>query len=176
LSDRRFLHFYFSVGFFSELGGKIFLKSRMTSIIKKISQNPNGVSTAVLSGGNGSNGTTQIAIATIDPRYGNAFIIDTTGLTNTGADQYRIYIRVKSSKANVGASLPGKVIHLLFKLPPETAGSTKSVDCYFDTTLGNNIAPLATSGYWNGAMSISLIANGTEFQALTNSHDWGFGD
>jgi hypothetical protein len=65
---------------------------------------------------------------------------------------------------------------LLFKLPPDTAGSTKSVNCYFDTTLGNNIAPLSSIGYWNGAMSISLIANGTEFQALTNSHDWGFGD
>jgi hypothetical protein len=175
LSDRRFLHSYFSVGFFSELGGKIFLKSRMTSIIKKISQNPNGVSTAVLSGGNGSNDTTQIAIATIDPRYGNTFIIDTTGLTNSGAAQYRVHIRVKSSKANVGASLPGKVIHLLFKLPPETAGSTGTIDCYFDTTLGNNIEPLSTSGY-SPYPAISLIADGTQFQVLTCSIDWGFAD
>jgi len=146
----------------------------MTSIIKKISQNPYGVSTAVLSGGNGSNNTTQIAIATIDPRYGNAFIIDTTGLTNSGASAYGVHIRVKSSKANVGASLPGKVIHLLFKLPPDTAGSTKSVFCYFDTTLGNNIVPLSTSGYNSPYPAISLIADGTQFQVLNNTIDWGF--
>lgn len=149
----------------------------MTSVIREISQNPYGVSTAVLSGGNGSNNTTQRAIATIDPRYGNTFIIDTTGLTNSGALQYRVYILVKSAKPNIGALLPGKVINLLFKLPPPpySPPATGTVTCYFDTTLGNNIVTLSTSGY-SPCPAISLIADGTQFQVLTSSIDWGFED
>jgi hypothetical protein len=149
----------------------------MTSVSKEFSQNPYGVSTAVLSGGNGSNDSTQRAIATIDPRYGNTFIIDTAGLTNSGGPQYRVHILVKSAKANIGALLPGKVIHLLFKLPPPpfSPPATGTVTCYFDTTLGNNIEPLSTSGY-SPCPAISLIADGTQFQVLTSSIDWGFED
>jgi len=47
----------------------------MTSVIRTFAQNPFGVNNAVLSGGNGSNGTTQRAIATIDPRYGNTLLL-----------------------------------------------------------------------------------------------------
>jgi len=149
----------------------------MTSIIKKISQNPNGVSTAVLSGGNGSSPSSNIqAIATIDPRYGNAFIIDTTGLTNGGAPDNRVYIRVKSAKANVGASLPGKVIHLLFKKPVPLLGATLSVTCYLDTTLGTNLPAFESDDQDNGDLAISLIANGTKFTLLSCTPSWVFLD
>jgi hypothetical protein len=63
----------------------------------------------------------------------------------------------------------------LKKMIPDTAGSTKTIDCYFDTTLGNNIEPLSTSGY-SPYPAISLIADGTQFQVLTCSIDWGFAD
>ena len=149
----------------------------MTSIIKKISQNPNGVSTAVLSGGNGSSaGDNQQAIATIDPRYGNAFIIDTTGLTNGGNPDNRVYIRVKSAKANVGASLPGKVIHLLFKKPVPLLGATQSVTCYLDTTLGTNLPAFESDDQDNGDLAISLIANGTKFTLLSCTPSWVYLD
>ena len=149
----------------------------MTSIIKKISQNPNGVSTAVLSGGNGSSPSSNIqAIATIDPRYGNAFIIDTTGLTNGGSPDNRVYIRVKSAKANVGASLPGKVIHLLFKKPINLLGATRAVTCYLDTTLGSNLSPLESNDEDNGDLAISLIANGTKFTLLSCTPSWVYLD
>jgi hypothetical protein len=148
----------------------------MTSVIRELSQNPYGVSAAVFSGGNGSNNTTQRAIATIDPRYGNTFIIDTAGLTNSGALQYRVFILVESAKPNIGALLPGKVINLLFKLPPPySPPATGTVTCYFDTTLGNNIVTLSTSGY-SPCPAISLIADGTQFQVLSSSIDWGFED
>ena len=146
----------------------------MTSVVREISQNPTKVTAAVLSGGNGSNSGLQGAIATIDPRYGNTFTIDTTGLTNSGAGQYRVYILIKSVKSNIGAVAPGKVINLLFNLPPQTANSTKNVSCFFDTTLGNNIPALSTSRYSAPCQGISLIADGTQFQVLNNSLEWGF--
>jgi hypothetical protein len=148
----------------------------MTSVISKISQNPYGVSAAVLSGGNGSNSTTQRAIATIDPRYGNTFTIETAGLTNSGALQYRVHILVKSVKPYVGSVTPGKVIHLLFKLrsPPYSPPATSTITCYFDSTLGN-IPTLSTGGYNSPCMSISLIADGTQFQLLSNNGiDWAY--
>jgi hypothetical protein len=127
-----------------------------------------------LSGGNGSNPTTQRAIATIDPRYGNTFTIDTSNLTNSGSLQYRVNILVKSAKANIGGAYPGKVINLLFKLPAQTPGATGSITCFFDTSLGYNIPALSTSGYYNPCLSISLIADGSQFQILNNSLDWGY--
>lgn len=148
----------------------------MTSVIRTISQNPTNVSAAVLSGGNGSNSGLQGAIATIDPRYGNTFTIDTTGLTNSGFGQYRVYILIKSVKSNIGATAPGKVINLLFKFPPQTANSTKNVSCFFDTTLGNNIPALSTGGYSAPCQGISLIADGTQFHLLNSSLAWGFVD
>jgi len=150
----------------------------MTSVLAKFAQNPNGVSAAIFSGGNGSNDTTQRAIATIDPRYGNTFMIDTTGLTNSGAGQFRVNILVKSAKANVGAVLPGKVINLLIKLGPSpySPPATGTVTCFFDSSLGANIPTLSTSGYNSPCMTISLIADGTQFQLLTQSNDWGFED
>jgi hypothetical protein len=145
----------------------------MTSVISEFSQNPYGVSTAELSGGNGSSpGDNGQAIATIDPRYGNAFIIDTTELTNGGAPSNRVYIRVKSAKANVGALLPGKVIHLLFKKPIPILGATKSVTCYLDTTLGSNLSPLESNDEDNGDLAISLIANGNKFTLLSCTPSW----
>jgi len=148
----------------------------MTSVISKISQNPYGVYAAVLSGGNGSNSTTQRAIATIDPRYGNTFTIDTAGLTNSGAGQYRVHILVKSAKSYIGAITPGKVIHLLFKLtpPPYSPPATGTVTCYFDSTLGDNIPTIQTSGYNEVCESVGLIADGTQFRLLNNSIAWGY--
>ena len=148
----------------------------MTSILKNFSQNPYGVSSAVLSGGNGSNSTTQRAIATIDPRYGNTFTIDTAGLTNSGNAQYRVNILVKSAKPNIGAIVPGKVIHLLFKLPPQTSGATGTITCFFDSSLGNNIPVLSTSGYSSPCMAMSLISDGSQFHILTIGNDWGYED
>jgi len=148
----------------------------MTSILKNFSQNPYGVNVAVLSGGNGSNSTTQRAIATIDPRYGNTFTIDTTGLTNSGALQYRVNIIVKSAKPNIGAIVPGKAIHLLFKLPPQTSGATGTITCFFDSSLGNNIPVLSTGGYNSPCIAISLISDGSQFHILSNSIDWGYED
>ena len=52
----------------------------MTSVLKNFAQNPNSVQTATFSGGNGSNNTTQLAIATINSRIGNVFVIDVTSL------------------------------------------------------------------------------------------------
>ena len=150
----------------------------MTSVLANYAQNPYGVNAAVLSGGNGSNATTQRAIATIDPRYGNTFTIDLTGLTNSGAGQYRVHILVKSAKSYIGAVNPGKVIHLLFKLgqPPWATPATATITCYFDNTLGANIPTLSTSGYGGPCVPISLIADGTQFHILTNSIDWGYED
>ena len=68
-----------------------------TSILANYAQNQYGVNAAVLSGGDGSNATTQLAIATIDPRYGNTFTIDTSKLTGEpviGSDGGRVYIRL----------------------------------------------------------------------------------
>jgi len=149
----------------------------MTSVISEISQNPYGVSTAELSGGNGSSpGNNLQAIATIDPRYGNAFIIDTTGLTNGGSPDNRVYIRVKSAKANVGALLPGKVIHLLFKKPVNLFGATRAVTCYLDTTLGSNLPALESTDDDNGDLAISLIANGNKFTLLSCTPSWVYLD
>jgi hypothetical protein len=145
----------------------------MTSVISKISQNPYGVSAAVLSGGNGSNSTTQRAIATIDPRYGNTFTIDTTHLSNSGAGLYKVFILLKAAKSYVGAVLPGKNIHLLFKLPPKsTPSGTKILNCAFDSTIGNNILSLETYGYYNACPAISLIADATQFQLLDKTAEW----
>ena len=77
----------------------------MSLFLANYAQNQGGVNAAVLSGGNGSNSTTQLAIATIDPRYGNAFTIDTSTLT-IWPDQpmeKRVFISLKSAKPNIGA-------------------------------------------------------------------------
>ena len=144
----------------------------MTSVLRTIAQNPFGTTNALLSGGNGSGEGAQRAIATIDPRFGNTFIIDATGLTKSGADI--VHILVKSVKANVGATMPGKVIHLIFKLlpPPYASPATGNITCYFDTSLGD-IASLSTGGYTYPVLPISLIANGSQFQLLTDSPQWG---
>jgi hypothetical protein len=148
----------------------------MTSVLKTFAQNPFGATNAVLSGGNGSNGTTERAIATIDPRFGNTFIIDATGLTNSGAGEYRVHILVKSVKANVGATMPGKVIHLIFKVSSVTDGIT----CYFDSSLGYQpdltFTPPADPPAGYTVLPISLIANGSQFQLLNDSDLWAEGD
>jgi hypothetical protein len=147
----------------------------MSSVISNISQNPYGVTAAVLSGGNGSNGTTQLAIATIDPRYGNAFTVDTSTLTNSGAGQYRVYIRLRAVKPYVGTVYPGKIINILFKMPAPTGSNTRTINCYFDSSLGSNIDELSTGGGGVGrAPAFSLIADGTQFQMLSNTIEWGW--
>ena len=147
----------------------------MTSVISKISQNPYGVSAAVLSGGNGSNSTTQRAIATIDPRYGNTFTIDTTGLTNSGASQYKVYILLKAAKPYIGAVFPGKKIHLLFKIPPiSTPSGTRTINCSFDSTIGSGIETVESRPTSNVCQAVSLIADGTQFQLLDNTLEWVF--
>jgi len=148
----------------------------MTSVLSNFAQNPYGVNAAVLSGGNGSNSTTQRAIATIDPRYANTFTIDTTGLTHSSDLQRRVNILIKSVKANMGARLPGKIITLVFKLPPYTGGSTVNISCYFDTSIGNNIPILSTSGFNDPCPTVSLIADGSQFQILSYTGDWGYGN
>ena len=132
-----------------------------------------GVTAAVLSGGNGSNSTTQLAVATIDPRYGNTFTIDATSLTNSGALQYRVNILLKAAKS-YGNILPGKTINILIKLPPNRAGGTQTVNFYFDSTIGNNISTLATGGYGSRVLAISLISDGAQFQVISGSLDWAY--
>jgi hypothetical protein len=147
----------------------------MTSVLANYAQNPNAVKVAVLSGGNGSNSTTNLAIATIDPRYGNTFTIDTRGLT-IGPDvplQKRVYIRLQLAKPKIGALRPGKLIHISVNFAVGI-GAPESVTLSFDTSVGKNLQTLATSGGGSYNASFSLIADGTQFQVLGTSIDWGW--
>jgi len=73
--------------------------------------------------------------------------------------------------------MPGKVIHLIFKLlpPPCATPATQTITCYFDSSLGYQ-SPLETGGYTYPVLPISLIANGSQFQLLTDSPQWGEAD
>jgi len=148
----------------------------MTSILRHYAQNQYGVNSAVLSGGNGSNSTTQIAIATIDPRYGNTFTIDTSKLTiwPDAPAQKRVFIHLSSVKPNIGAIRPGKIINVVVKFTGEE-NSPGTATVSFDTSLGTNIIPISTAG-GSSSPAFSMIADGSQFQTLSMSLDWGWAD
>ena len=149
----------------------------MSLFLANYAQNQGGVNAAVLSGGNGSNSTTQLAIATIDPRYGNTFTIDTSKLTIWPDEplQEKVFVRLKSAKPNIGALRPGKIINIIVKFS-EAENRPKTISLSFDTSLGTNILPLSTAGGGSFFASFSMIADGTQFRTLGMTNDWGFND
>lgn len=145
----------------------------MTSVLKGFAQNPNSIQTATLSGGNGSNDTTQLAIATINSRYGNVFVIDATSLVPNTAPSKTAFLRLRDATVNAAGAFPGKTITIIIKLPPLSA-SALNIDLYFDTNfvVGD---PLSTSNVFGNRQSFTLVSDGVIFSVSGESGGWGYG-
>jgi hypothetical protein len=149
----------------------------MTSILRRFAENPNTVQTATLSGGNGSNSTTQMAIATINSRYGNVFIIDTTSLVPNALPSKTAFVQLRDATVNAAGALAGKTITILVKLPPvsESASVLGNIDLYFDANfvVGD---PLSTSTSFGNRQSFTLVSDGVRFSVAGLSQAWGYAD
>ena len=150
----------------------------MTSILRRFAENPNTLQTATLSGGNGSNNTTQMAIATINSRYGNVFIIDTTSLVpdpTTGLAK-TAFVRLRDATVNAAGALAGKTITILVKLPPviESPSVLGNIELFFDANfvVGD---PLTTGTGFGNRQSFTLVSDGVRFSVSGQSGGWGYG-
>ena len=148
----------------------------MTSLLRGFAVNPNSTQTATLSGGNGSNDTTQIAIATINSRYGNVFVIDATSLVPNTAGSKTAFVRLRDATVNAAGAYPGKTITIVVKLPAPSGSASVlgTVDLYFDTNfvVGD---PLSTGNIFGNRQSFTLVSDGAIFSVSGISGGWGYG-
>ena len=150
----------------------------MTSILKGFAQNPNSIQTATLSGGNGSNNTTQLAIATINSRYGNVFIIDTTSLVpdpTTVPGSKTAVVRLRDATVNAAGALAGKTITIVVKLPVSSGSALvlDNIDVLFDTNFIEG-EPISTSNSFGTRQSFTLVSDGVIFSVSGQSGGWGY--
>ena len=148
----------------------------MTSVLKRFAENPNSIQTAILSGGNGSNNTTQLAIATIDSRYGNVFIIDVTSLVPSNTLDKTVFVRLRNATVNAAGASPGKTITIVIKLPPSeplNASVLANIDLLFDPNFvgGDDIN---TSNSFGTRQSFTLVSDGVIFSVSGLSTAWGY--
>jgi hypothetical protein len=114
-----------------------------------------------VTGGNGSNSTTNIAKAFLDMRTSSVFNLDISGLTRDGN---LVYIQFDTVAGSVGA-FAGKVITILFTGIPDVS----CVIIYLTTNFGPNVSSISqlgnlyTYGSFGQALSIKLMSDGTDF-------------
>jgi hypothetical protein len=149
----------------------------MTSVLKGFAQNPNSIQTATLSGGNGSNDTTQLAIATINSRYGNVFVIDATSLVPDATGSRTAFVRLRDATVNAAGAFPGKTITIIVKLPPPPASASVlgNIDLLFDTNFVTG-DPLSTSTSFGNRQAFTLVSDGVRFSVSGLSRAWGYAD
>ena len=147
----------------------------MTSVLKNFAQNPNSVQTATFSGGNGSNNTTQLAIATINSRYGNVFVIDVTSLVPNADPSKTAFLRLRDATVNAAGAFPGKTITIVVKLPPVSGSASvlSNLTLLFDT---NFVVcnPLSVSNVFGNRQSFTLVSDGVIFSVSGLSQAWGY--
>ena len=147
----------------------------MISVLKNFAQNPNSVQTATFSGGNGSNNTTQLAIATINSRIGNVFVIDVTSLVPNADPSKTAFLRLRDATVNAADAFPGKTITIVVKLPP-VSGSAKvlsNLTLLFDTTFVV-CNTLSVSNVFGNRQSFTLVSDGVIFSVSGQSIPWGY--
>jgi len=147
----------------------------MTSVLKNFAQNPNSVQTATFSGGNGSNNTTQLAIATINSRYGNVFVIDVTSLVPNAAGSKTAFLQLSDATVNAAGVFPGKTITIVVKLPPppSSASVLGNIVILFDANFV--VCDPLTTGTSNGnRQSFTLVSDGVIFSVSGLSQAWGY--
>ena len=147
----------------------------MISVLKNFAQNPNSVQTATFSGGNGSNNTTQLAIATINSRIGNVFVIDVTSLVPNADPSKTAFLRLRDATVNAADAFPGKTITIVVKLPP-VSGSAKvlsNLTLLFDTTFVV-CNTLSVSNVFGNRQSFTLVSDGVIFSVSGLSQAWGY--
>ena len=149
----------------------------MTSLLRGLAVNPNSLQTATLSGGNGSNDTTQLAIATINSRHGNVFVIDATSLVPNTLPSKTASVRLRDATVNAAGAYPGKTITIVVKLPAPSSSTSVlgNIDLYFDTNfvVGD---PLSTSNIFGNRQSFTLVSDGAIFSVSGMSGGWGYAD
>ena len=147
----------------------------MTSVLKNFAQNPNSVQTATFSGGNGSNNTTQLAIATINSRIGNVFVIDVTSLVPNAAGSKTAFLQLSDATVNAAGAFPGKTITIVVKLPPVSgkASVLSNLTLLFDTNfvVCNTLSVQTTFG---NRQSFTLVSDGVIFSVSGLSTGWGY--
>ena len=147
----------------------------MTSVLKNFAQNPNSVQTATFSGGNGSNNTTQLAIATINSRYGNVFVIDVTSLVPNADPSKTAFLRLRDATVNAAGAFPGKTITIVVKLPPVSGSASvlSNLTLLFDTTFVV-CNTLSVSNVFGNRQSFTLVSDGVIFSVSGLSQAWGY--
>ena len=147
----------------------------MTSVLKNFAQNPNSVQTATFSGGNGSNNTTKLAIATINSRYGNVFVIDVTSLVPDNTGSRTAYLQLRDATVNAAGAFPGKTITIIVKLPPypPSASVLGNIVILFDANFvsGDSLTTGITTG---NRQSFTLVSDGVRFSVSGLSQAWGY--
>ena len=147
----------------------------MTTVLRSFAVNPNSIQTATLSGGNGSNDTTQLAIATINSRYGNVFVIDATSLVPNTQPSKTAFVRLRDATVNAAGAYPGKTITIVVKLPAPSGSASVlgNIDLYFDTNfvVGD---PLSTGTSSGNRQSFTLVSDGVIFSVSGSSNGWGY--
>ena len=147
----------------------------MTSVLKGLAQNPNSLQTATLSGGNGSNNTTKLAIATINSRYGNVFVIDVTSLVPDNTGSRTAYLQLRDATVNAAGAFPGKTITIIVKLPPPPASASVlgNIVILFDANFvsGDSLTTGITTG---NRQAFTLVSDGVRFSVSGLSQAWGY--
>ena len=148
----------------------------MTSLLRGFAVNPNSTQTATLSGGNGSNDTTQIAIATINSRYGNVFVIDATSLVPNTAGSKTAFVRLRDATVNAAGAYPGKTITIIVKLPAPSGSASvlSNIEVLFDTNFVAIYENLSTSNIYTTRPSFTLVSDAVIFSLSGQTNGWGF--
>jgi hypothetical protein len=148
----------------------------MTSILKRFAENPNSIQTATLSGGNGSNDTTQLAIATINSRFGNVFVIDVTSLVPDTTPAKTVFMQLRDATVNAAGAVAGKTITIVIKLPPSSPTNPLvlgNVDVLFDPNFVDG-DDLSSSNSFGTRQSFTLVSDGVIFSVSGQSGAWGY--
>ena len=148
----------------------------MTSLLRGLAVNPNSIQTATLSGGNGSNDTTQLAIATINSRHGNVFVIDATSLVPNTAGSKDAFVRLRDATVNAAGAYPGKTITIVVKLPAPSGSASVlgNIVILFDTNFVASNENLSTSNIYATRQSFTLVSDGVIFSLSGQTNGWGF--
>jgi len=143
--------------------------------LRGLAVNPNSIQTAILSGGNGSNNTTQLAIATINSRYGNVFVIDVTSLVPNADPSKTAFLRLRDATVNAAGAFPGKTITIVVKLPPVSGSASvlSNLTLLFDTTFVV-CNTLSVSNVFGNRQSFTLVSDGVIFSVSGLSTPWGY--
>ena len=135
----------------------------MSSVKREYALPAPGIQTVVLTDGDGSNSTTNVAKAFLDMRTNSIFSIDISELTGYKSWPYIQFDTYAGSPGH----LPGKVITVLFTGKSDVDG----IKFYFTSNFGQNIYTVSqndniyTYGSFGQPFSMRLISDGTDFIA-----------